>query len=58
MKNKYYTPKWRVYQNSVKREAIKNNANLRRFMRIRMSIFAFNIAASAVLLTIIFVGVL
>lgn len=58
MKNRFYTPKWKQLQKPIPVEVIRSNLNLRRFVRIKKVMFAFNFIASIVLLTIIFTGVL
>lgn len=58
MRQKYYQPKWKMYQYNITRDTLRNNTNLRRFVRIRKTLFAVNFIASIVLLTIIFMGVL
>ncbi len=55
MRREYYVPKWKRYQQqAIPSEAIKNNANLRKFIRIKKMILIFNIAASVVLIAIIY----
>ncbi len=54
MKREYYKPKWKVYQQqAIPSEAIRNNANLRKFIRIKRTLLIVNVAASAALVAII-----
>lgn len=54
----YYKPKWKMYQEPISREALRNNVNLRRFLRIKTAVFAFNFIASIAILALIFTEVL
>ncbi len=58
MKRGYYKPKWKVQMPVISGDVLKNNVNLRKFIRIRKSIFIFNIVASASFLAVILAGVL
>lgn len=58
MRKSYYTPKWKSYQQPISKEVIENNDTLKKFIRIRKAIFAFNFIASISLLAIIFTEVL
>ncbi|HKJ97258.1 MAG TPA: hypothetical protein VJ944_05915 [Thermoplasmataceae archaeon] len=56
--NRYYKPKWKVQQQNIPSETLKSNRNLRKFLRIRKTIFMFNIVVSAIVLAFILAGVL
>lgn len=58
MSRAYYKPKWRIQQPSISKEVLRNNGNLRKFLKIRKTLFMFNLSASAVILAIVFMGVL
>lgn len=58
MKKNYYVTKWKSYEQAISKEAIQNNESLRKFIRIRKAMFAFNFVATISLLAIIFTEVL
>lgn len=58
MGRQYYRPKWKVQQPVIPGEVLKSNGNLRKFIKIRKTIFIFNIMASASFLAVILAGVL
>lgn len=58
MAKEYYRPKWKVQQPVITGDLLKENGNLRKFLRIRKTVFIFNIIASASFLAVILAGVL
>lgn len=55
MKKEYYKPKWKLYKEmAIPSEAIKNNANLRKFIRIRKTVLLINIGATAAFMALVY----